>query len=464
MDQYDENNESTPVHIACSENNVEILKLLLQQGANVNALHKPNNTKYTTMHIAAIKQNVRMMQLLIQHGFDCDKFINNIYYYDSHKSVFLELCARGNVECLDYLMNQCENIIDIWQRDINGFNGLHIAVGEQHVSMVKYLLCKVYKNEEMKQKVFNQPVGINDKHISLVAAENGTINDGLSIFKLLIENKCETDPLTIIYAASHSSLILDYMLNEELYLNKMYLANDLIDLTLVNAHIHLIHKHILIIVKYLSNYNMKHKVPTLEYKQWIIHIFYNIMMRGTMDGYLLMFKEVIQILLEQNDWKCFTKSGTIIDKPVLIAIEKKMNDPTNIKDICDDKWNLFLKRMIDSFDDETLLNDYDDLDCKTNEQNDNDVYYCNKNHLMTKMNDNYSDSSSDKKCICCNEFYDVLYISFECSKCEECICKQCINHVIKLIQMLENEMFDQFQKTLEQYQKVQQKYMIKAVE
>ena len=114
MNQYDEKNEYTPIHIACLENNVEILTLLLKYNPNVNLLCKPNTHKYTTMHIAAIKKNVLMMKLLIQHGFDCDKFINNIYYEKDHRSVFLELCFTGNVECIDYLMNECKNKIDIW--------------------------------------------------------------------------------------------------------------------------------------------------------------------------------------------------------------------------------------------------------------------------------------------------------------------------------------------------------------
>ena len=75
------------------------------------------------------------MKLLIQHGFDCDKFINNIYYDDKHRSVFLQLCHNGNVECMDYLMNECKNKIDIWQRNINGDNGLYSAVKNQHVSI-----------------------------------------------------------------------------------------------------------------------------------------------------------------------------------------------------------------------------------------------------------------------------------------------------------------------------------------
>ena len=243
-------------------NNVQILELLLQYNPNVNLLYSPNQYKFTTMHIAAINQNVVMMKLLIRHGFGCDKFINNIMYYGDHRSVFLESCFNGNVEFMDYLMNQCKNKIDIWQRDIYGMNGLHTAVRQQHVSMVKYLLNNVYKNDEMKMKIFNQTVGINGKHISSLAANKATTQDGLSIFKLLKQNKCPIHDRTIEYAADYSSLLLDYLLKEQLYPNYIYLSNDLIRDTLRNAYVHLVHKNILIIVEYLSN--IKDDVSTNE--------------------------------------------------------------------------------------------------------------------------------------------------------------------------------------------------------
>ena len=479
LDQYDEKIESTPIHKACWTNNIEILKLLLQHNPNVNTLYKPNTTKYTTMHIAAKKQNKKMMKLLIEHGFDCNKFINNIYYEAKHRSVFLELCVNTNVECLDYLMNQCQNKIDVWQRDINGENGLHIAVGEQHVTMVQYLLDKVYKNEEMKQKIFNQTVGINNKHISSLAAERATTQDGLVIFKLLKQNKCPLHPLAITYAASYSSLILDYMLNQQLYPNCIYLTNQLVIDTIGNAFAHVVHKNILIIANYLSN--MKDKVSIKEYQKWIINMFSNIMMNGTMDGYFKMFKEMIEIFLKDdekpqeqhhnhNDWKRLITSK-IVDKTLLMKIQKKINDSTNIQDIVDDKWCLLLKTMIDSFEDPLLLNKYDnhdndesDFKFKDDSLCDENDDYCSRNHLMKAMNHNNDDLSSIRKCNYCMELHGISLLSLECVKCQEYICYECFNSLIKLIQLLKNGELDKFNQKLNQYKTIKQENMIKTVE
>ena len=461
MNQYDENNEYAPIHKACWKNNVEILTLLLKYNPNINLLCKPNNKKYTTMHIAALKQNVSMMKLLIQHGFDCQKFINNIYYEHSHRSVFLELCVNGNVECMDYLMNKCKNKIDIQQRDINGFNGLHLAVKQQHLSMVEYLLDNVYNNHEMKMKIFNQSVGISGKHTSVVAAEVGTTEDGLDIFKLLKQNKCPIHDAAIEYAAYFSSLILDYMLNHQLYPNYKYLSNKLIRIAIKNAHVHLVHKNVLIIIKHLSN--MKDKVSMDEYQEWIINIFFNIMMNGTMDGYFELFKEMIVILLNNDDWKCFGNSE-IIDKKLLLNVQSKINNPTNTTDIIDEKWCILLNKMIDSFDDDILLlNDYES-DLKEEEKKDknDDDYYCNKNHLMTKTESKRNNSNN--KCSYCNTFSDTNPLSFECIECIEYICVECINNVIILNDYLKNETFSQFDKKINQLNKIKQKKIIIQVE
>ena len=479
MNHYDANNECTPIHTACIENNIEILKLLLEYdpSVNVNALWLPNTAKVTTMHIAANNANVAMMKLLIQHRFDCDKFINNIMYFGDHRSVFLELCFNGNVECLDYSMNhdQCKNAIDIWQRDIYGQNGLQIAVMLQHLPMVKYLLNNLY-NDEMKKKIFNQTVGISGTHISSLAAEKGTTQKGLCIFKLLRQNKCPIHPDAIRYAANNSPLIVDYMLNEQLYPNYNYLSNDLMDEVVRNARVHLVHKNVSIIVKYLSNMKIKHQVSIREYKEWIINIFYNIMMHGSMDGYFKIFQEIIGILLkhgrkQNDDWKCFIKSK-IIDETLLLNLEKKINDETNVKDICDGKWCLLLKTLIDSFNDNSLLTKYDEQDesdCKKTKDKDNsDDFYCNKNHVMIKinLNDNAIDDlvSPAGQCIYCSKSCSVSLFLLECCKCQEYICKECMNSVIGLIQMLKKEQFDRIQTRLGQCTRIQQTNLVKTVE
>ena len=388
---------------------------MLKYNPNVNLLNEPNTRRITTMLIAAVNENVSMMKLLIQHGFDCDKYINNIFYSGDHRTVFLQLCYNGNVECMDYLMNQCKNQIDIWQRDIYGENGLYLAVNMQHVSMVKYLLDNVYKNDEMKRRIFNQTIGVNHMHISSLAAHKGTTQEGLHIFKLLKENRCPIHPHAIRKSASHSSLFLDYVLNEQLYPNYIYLTTKLIHRVLSTTNVTVVHKNILIIVQYLCN--MKDDVSINEYQKWITNILYGVTMRGTMDGYFKMFQEMIEILLHNKDWKCFTTSK-IIDKTLLVNLRKKINDPANTRDICDDKWCLLLQTMIDSFDNKTLVNAYDNCDDSDDESD-------------LKTNDGSNEDESD---------------------------------ATKLIELLKNDQFAHFNQILDQYKITKQEHIVKTVE
>ena len=185
-------------------------------------------------------------------------------------------------------------------------------------------------------------------------------------------------------------------------------------------------------------------------------------MNGTMDGYFRMLKEIIVILLKNatkqqqqpQDWKCFVNS-TIIDKQILMKIEKKIRDPTNVRDMVDDKWCLLLKTMIGSFEDQSLLKKYDNdeyenkLDSKENDENNVDDHYCNKNHLMVEVKQGNYDNSTDtlpvKKCDYCNGLCDLNATSFECIECNQCICQECIKNEIQLIQHLKNQEFEQFE-------------------
>ena len=193
---------------------------------------------------------------------------------------------------------------------------------------------------------------------------------------------------------------------------------------------------------------------------------------GTMDGYLKLFKEMILILLLQDedddDWNCFVKSK-IIDKRLLVNVQSKMNDASNISDIIDDKWCILLQRMIDSFDDERvllLLNDYDQEEEKKKDKNEDAYdYYCKKNHLMTKTESN-TKSKTNNGCCCfyCNNISSLNSLSVECIECEEYICKECINNFTIFNDYLKNEKFDQFEKEINQYNKVKQENILIQVE
>ena len=122
--------------------------------------------------------------------------------------------------------------------------------------------------------------------------------------------------------------------------------------------------------------------------------------------------------------------------------------------------------MCQSFDNPSLLHQYDDEmydDIKTRDDNN---YYCNKCHLMTSMKINDNDGDNDnkeekQKCLVCNEFLNYNSFDYSCILCDEYICHDC-NIVKQLMKMLKNEQFKQFDKQVEHFQ--QQSKIIKSVE
>ena len=55
----------TPLHIACENDNEDIIKLLISKGVDVNAVDKDINTP---LHIACTNNNFDIIKLLIDNG------------------------------------------------------------------------------------------------------------------------------------------------------------------------------------------------------------------------------------------------------------------------------------------------------------------------------------------------------------------------------------------------------------
>ena len=62
--------KGTLFHLACWKNHLGIAKMLLEYGADPNAIFDPNGYQMTSMHIAARMKNVSMLSTLIvsYHG------------------------------------------------------------------------------------------------------------------------------------------------------------------------------------------------------------------------------------------------------------------------------------------------------------------------------------------------------------------------------------------------------------
>ncbi|OUM65155.1 hypothetical protein PIROE2DRAFT_41972, partial [Piromyces sp. E2] len=89
---------NTPLVIACKENNVELIKELVEAGANVNI--SDDNNSDTPLIIMCERENEQMVKYLIEHGAEVNKL--NKYGY----SALYISCIRENEALVKYLIEK----------------------------------------------------------------------------------------------------------------------------------------------------------------------------------------------------------------------------------------------------------------------------------------------------------------------------------------------------------------------
>ena len=145
----------TPLSRAVSEGNVEIVKLLLELGIDVNHETKPNKSspseilpflKSTTpLFKAIISQDVKMEKLLIDHGAD-------VNYVLSGGTILHQLSYFANTKLIEHLFKNYSEKIDISARDVLGRTPLEVASTKK---MQKYLIekgAKIEKKDDLLEK------------------------------------------------------------------------------------------------------------------------------------------------------------------------------------------------------------------------------------------------------------------------------------------------------------------------
>ena len=92
---------TTPLWFACESNNLMIIKLLLENGADCNTIDPTDNT--TCLWKACGHGNVDMIKMLCKYGLDFKKVINLKQSLKGY-SAFHLMCEQGHLECLKYIL------------------------------------------------------------------------------------------------------------------------------------------------------------------------------------------------------------------------------------------------------------------------------------------------------------------------------------------------------------------------
>lgn len=150
---YNTDDESL-LHIAAETENIEILKLLIEQGLDVNIGRKNETiTHVTPIHNAVEKGSIKTVKWLIEHGADIDTG------YGVHATPLILAAGKGNLEIIKLLLESGADInatyyIGEGESKIK-FNALKRAEMKGHNDVVRFLrnhgATEINEVEEIKE-------------------------------------------------------------------------------------------------------------------------------------------------------------------------------------------------------------------------------------------------------------------------------------------------------------------------
>ena len=183
----------TPLHAACYKDNLAIVKLLLENGANPNATYYDGRTP---LHIACCKNNLAIVKLLLENGTN-----PNAPYYDG-RTPLSQACDDGNLKLAKLLL---ENGANPNTPRNNGWTPLYVAcLDSSNLDIVKLLLANG-ANPNTPENNKATPLSLacykNNLKLAKLLLESGAIasintpnNDG----KTPLSQACDNGNLNIV--------------------------------------------------------------------------------------------------------------------------------------------------------------------------------------------------------------------------------------------------------------------------
>lgn len=165
--RYEEDDNSTVLHIAASNNSYSIMQTLIDyiERNNKNNLksfiNEENNLGITALHNASYKGNLNIVKLLIEKGAD-------MTIISKRKLNIIHYCAQGKrPNSLMYYYLKFKNLEDISEKenllklfknpDIDGSTPLHWAAYSNSILPLLYLInLDIFRNENEKQEFIDK--------------------------------------------------------------------------------------------------------------------------------------------------------------------------------------------------------------------------------------------------------------------------------------------------------------------
>jgi len=132
------NKNLTPLHYAILNGNLEMVKLLVENGAK---LYRKTSFLYNrgrAIHLAVMSNNLEIVKFMVENaGVKLDKK-NGIGW-----TPVLVATATGNLEMIKYLLSRGAKIRKV--KDYFDNNAIHLAIGTGNVDVIKYLISNKVK-------------------------------------------------------------------------------------------------------------------------------------------------------------------------------------------------------------------------------------------------------------------------------------------------------------------------------
>ncbi|XP_048249888.1 uncharacterized protein LOC124128376 [Haliotis rufescens] len=122
----------TPLQCACKNGHIDIVRLLIEKGADVSAAAAAD--VYTPLHCACEDGHIDIVRLLIEKGAD----VNAAFYGDT---LLHCACKNGHIDIVRLLIEKCADVYAAANDDI-GYTPLHWAVMNGHIDIVRLLIEK----------------------------------------------------------------------------------------------------------------------------------------------------------------------------------------------------------------------------------------------------------------------------------------------------------------------------------
>ena len=463
-----------PIHAACQVNNTAIVELLFKYKADPNivlpcslevstiSLGRKRSSNVTTMHLAADHGNLEVMKLLIENGFNLHQM--NICM-SGDITVFLILCKRGDIKCLDYIIslgdhgNQNNNnsnnpyIVDIFAEDHIGRNGLNLAVRNDDLEMCQYLLKHVYNEKGLRDRI------INDDVFQAAATNTGT--NCVSIFKCLVEYKqsifgdMELSAKMLHFGLLFSWQIVAYMIeNKEFhtkfpskFVEEVEKLGDRV-IFLGGSSKENYHKCMPPIWNFLSI-----RLGDRERLDYVAKSLVSYFKFFDFENDFHMFVDMLELMLSRDrikDWNYFYKSTTVMPYEVCSKVDEILASKMKING----KWKDLVRNMMIAYNDphewHKMSKLYNYSDDKNDINIDKEFCHCTKHHVMVPFPLKKERDEMSKECISCNETKDNM--GYWCNECNEYICCDC-GDMFELNQLLLNKQFSLFEMKIKKYNK-----------